>query len=309
MSLTLLQLRAFVAVSRHGSFSAAATALHRTQPGVTVQVRQLEEALGVRLFDRTTRAVRLTSVGQEMAPVISALLQEIDEVVERSQDLRAKRMGVVKIGCLPSVAASFLPRAIGEFRKAFPGISFVLKDDFGDRVVARVRAGEVEFGITDVSLDAADLTAVSLFEERMCVFYIEGHAIGRAKRLDVDELAKHELILTAPGSNARRIVDAAFAAAGRVALPTCEVNYMSSAVGLVEAGLGVALLPYGALDLNSHATLKSRAVNAEGFGRPIAVISMKDKTLSPAAHAFMQMVLSKAGRRPPRSRRGGQRPN
>lgn len=288
-NLTMSQLRAFVAVSRYASFTLAAAALHRTQPAITSQVKQLEQQLGLLLIDRTTRQLRLTEAGLRIVPAMAAMLQQLEAVVESTQDLRALRTGLVRIGCLPSVAATWLPPRIAQFRAAHPGVSFLLQDALGDKVIAMVTSGEVEFGITDIQ-PATHIDATPLLEDSLCALFLDGHPLQRAKRLDVDVLARHDLILMAHGSNARRIVDSAFAAAGRAALAACEANYMSTAVGMVQAGLGIALLPLSGVPPGIDARLRTRVVDAPGFSRQIALVRLRGKTLSPAAAAFVAQL-------------------
>ena len=287
MGISLSQLRAFVAVSRYGSFTLAADALHRTQPAVTVQIQQLEKELGLQLFDRSTRTLRMTSTGLELAPVLSTLLGQLDQVVQGSQDLREKRSGIIRIGCLPSVAAAFLPTRIEAFRRKHPGIGFVLRDDLGDRLLPMVRTGEVEFVISDVLPNAGDLENTFLMEEQMHAFFAKGHPLSKIKDASIEELSRHDLILMAQGSNARRIVDTAFAAAGRQAFALCEASYMSTAIGMAEAGLGVALLPALGVHLERHPHLRSLRLPGKMFSRQIALIRLRGKTLSPAARAFI----------------------
>lgn len=295
MNVTLAQMRAFIAVSRYGSFTLAAEALHRTQPAVTMQVKQLEEELALKLFDRTTRRLRLTTSGLELVAPLSAMLRQLDSVAGTAQDLRDLQTGVVRIGCLPSAASSFLPTRIARFRKSYPQISFSLRDALGSRVIAMIKSGEVEFGITDIKPEDCELEGTPLIEEQMCALYLKGHELDSAAVVDVGELSRHELILMSQGSNARRIVDQAFANEGRVAVPACEATYMSSAVGMVQAGLGVALLPRSGFDLRLDARLRTRPAAAPAFCRTIALMQLKGRTLSPAAAAFAGTLLQ--GRR------------
>jgi len=304
MQISLSQLRAFVAVSRYGSFTLAADALHRTQPAITVQIQQLEKALGLPLFDRSTRTLRMTPTGLELAPVLTRLLGQLDQAVQGSQDLREKRTGTIRIGCLPSIASAFLPSRIEAFRRKHPGIGFVLRDDLGDRLLPMVRTGEIEFIISDVLPNAGDLENTFLMEEQMHAFFAKTHPLADVEDAGIEELSKHDLILMAHGSNARRIVDAAFAAAGRQAVPLCEASYMSTAIGMAEAGLGVALLPALGVDLRRHPHLRARRLPGKMFSRQIALIRLRGKTLSPAATAFIgDLVLAGAGRKPASGKR------
>ena len=291
MNVTLSQLRAFAAVSRYGSFTLAATALHRTQPAITAQIRQLEQELGLVLFDRTTRSIRLAPAAIELAPMLANLLQQLDQVLEGSQNLRGIRTGVIRIGCLPSVAAVYLPVRIARFRKQHPGISFVLRDDLGERLLPLVRGGEVDFAITDLKADEVELESSPLMTEQMCAFFPKGHPLETAAKADVSELSRHDLVLMAHGSNARRIIESAFIASGRPPLPFCEASYMTSAVGMVEAGLDVALLPSLGVNLAAYPGLRSRRLEGSRFTRRIAIVRLRRKTLTPSSEAFIASLL------------------
>ncbi|MBO9353457.1 LysR family transcriptional regulator [Bordetella petrii] len=288
--ISLLQLRAFLAVSRYGSFTRAAEVLHRTQPAVTQQIRSLEASLGLKLFDRTTRQLRLTEIGVDLVPVLSAMLQQLDDVVGATQDLRYKRTGTVRLGCLPSVASLYLPGRIAEFRRHHPGVSFLLSDGLGDQVVTMVTRGDVDFGITDVPHPSPELAIHPLLRETICLLYLAGHPVHKAKRVDIDELCRHDLILMAPGSTVRRLVDTAFAAQGRIAVATCQASYNTTAIGMVKAGLGIALLPASGFDLALDPRLRTRSVDIAGLDRQVSIVRRKDKAMPPSTQAFMAML-------------------
>src|ERR1700730_12748465 len=135
MTPSLAQIRSFVAIAKLGSFTRAARAVNLSQPALTVQIRQLESALNVKILDRNTRSVRLTRVGEELLSVFDRLLNEFDTVVTGAKDLATKRLGVVRLACLPSFAATVLPKAIVAFRVRHPGIQFLLKDGVGRKIV------------------------------------------------------------------------------------------------------------------------------------------------------------------------------
>lgn len=292
MQISLLQVRAFVAVSRCASFTLAAEALSRTQPAITAQVKQLEEALGLKLIDRSTRRLRLTAIGADLVPVFTRMLQDLDGALEASRRLRSKDGGTVRLACVPSTAATFLPSRIAAFRQRFPMAAFALSDTNGARVVELVKRAEAEFGITDVTPGTADLEVMPLMNDTLCAFFLAGHALERAPRADIEELCRYPLILSAPGTNVRRMVDSAFAATGRHAFAACEAAYSATAVGLVRAGLGVALLPPTCVDLELDARLRWRELEGPGFARQIAIIKLRNRTLSPAAQAFVEELIA-----------------
>ena len=117
------QIRAFLAVASHGSFTRAANALHVSQPALTVQIRQLEESLGIRLFDRDKHRVQITQAGRSLIVPFEKLLIDLDSIMNYSRELTGHQRGVVSMGILPSVAASLLPRVLKVFQRSIPASS------------------------------------------------------------------------------------------------------------------------------------------------------------------------------------------
>jgi DNA-binding transcriptional LysR family regulator len=295
MNTNLTQVRAFLAVARVKSFTQAAEILHVSQPALTVQIKQLEDSLSLRLFDRNTRHVTLTRVARELMPAFQHLLLEFESVITHARQLGTKRLGVVRLGCLPSVAATYLPRVIAAFRKANPLISFVLRDAMGKRIVEMIRRDEIEFGITDGEPNWPDLNVTELCRDQIHVVFSKTHPIARLKKITIDEVACWPMVLLDNESNTRIVLDAAFARAGRLVTPVCEVTYTSSAIGLVRAGLGISLL--GSLvvkanNLRAISGLGSRPIDDPNFARRIGLIWKTRQSLSPSAQAFTELLLN-----------------
>lgn len=288
------QLRSFLCVARYGSFTRAAQSLHLSQPALTVRIRQLEESLGVRLLDRNKRAVHLTRTGRELAAVLQRLLDDLDAALVKAKKIATHHQGVVRLACFPSVATTLLPEAIASFRANHPGISFVVRDAALKRTVSMIRADEVDFGICDSLPNETDLESIDLMRDRMHVVYPATHPIARVKKVSVDELARFPLVLMDPDTSARSIVDSAFAASGRLALPACEATHISTAVSMVRAGLGIAILPSMGLELRIHAELRSRAVDDTRFARQIAIVKRAGRSLYPPSGAFIKELLARA---------------
>src|SRR3954454_9434754 len=266
MDLSLSQIRAFVSVAHLKSFTRAANLLHLSQPALTVEIRRLEDALAVRLLDRNTRTVELTRVGRalapvfqmlvrELAPAFQRLLRELDTVVIDTRDLAPTWYGVVRIAALPSVAAGPLPDAIAAFREANPRVTFVLKDVITKRVLSLVRTEEVDLGVMGGDFVEPDIEIVHTAQDRMHVVFPTEHPIGTVPEITLDVLANHPLILMDPDTSVRAIVDGAFIAAGRLPIPACEATYMMTAVGMVRAGLGLAILPASAREIRAEPSL------------------------------------------------------
>jgi LysR family transcriptional regulator, carnitine catabolism transcriptional activator len=291
--MTLRQVRAFVVVARFSSFTRAADLLHLTQPALTVQIRQLEQALGVKLFDRSTRAVELTRTGRELLPVLERLLREFDAVVVSTREMAALRYGTVRMAALPSVAATVLPPLIARFKQRHPHIRITVRDSVGERINAMVREEIVDFGIgSDVEPDA-ELETIPLFEDEMRAVVPASHPLGKQTEVMLDRLIDEPLILMDTQSSVRSLVDRAFADRGHLAVPAYEVTYMSTAIGLVRAGLGIAILPSTAIELRLETELPSLSIQEPILHRSITLVLKVGRSLPPAAEALRDMLIQK----------------
>lgn len=293
MNVTLRQLQAFCAVARLGSFTKAAAALHTTQPALSVQIGQLEDSIGLRLFDRTTRAVGITRVGQDLLPRAERTLAELSEFVASATGLGTKSSGRVLVAALPSVASSFMPQAIGGFQAEFPGIAVVLRDALGARINDVVNSGEVDFGISGPPPADAHLQFFPLGSDEMVAVSLGPIASAKGKRIAIDDLEKHRLILMSRDSTVRRIVEEAFAASGRLAAPVHEPAFMATAIAMVRAGLGIAILPSSAAEVRAAKDLVAYRIASRLMSRHIGIICRRG-SLSPAAEEFRRYLKAMA---------------
>jgi DNA-binding transcriptional LysR family regulator len=290
MNVSLRQVRAFIVTARFGSFTRAAGLLNLSQPALTVQIRQLEETLGVRLLDRNTRTVELTRIGRELLPVLERLLGEFDAVVSNAREMAAIQHGAVRIAALPSVAATVLPSLIARFRQGHPRIRISLRDAVGRRINAMVLDETVDLGIGADIEPEAGLETVRLFEDELRAVLPASHPLCAAETLTLDQLAGEPLILMDADSTVRALVDRAFAERNLLVSPAFEVTYMSTAAGLVRAGLGIALLPSTAIELTGDPAIAARPVPTPGLRRSIALVLKAGRSPSPAAAAFRDML-------------------
>jgi LysR family carnitine catabolism transcriptional activator len=296
MNITLRQLQAFCTVARLGSFTKAAGVLHTTQPALSVQISQLEESLGLKLFDRTTRAVAITSVGRELLPRAERTLAELSGIMDTANGMSSRNVGRVVVAALPSVASSFMPEAMATFRASHPGIEVILRDGLGGAISELLRTGEVDFGVTGEGAADAELDFTVLGADEMVAVTLADHPLGRTKRVTIEALLEWPLILMSRDSSVRRLVDHAFAERGHLANPVQEPVYMSTAVAMVRAGLGVAVLPSSASELRAADDLVSHHIANRGMRRQVGIVLRRGRSLSPAAEEFEAFLRSMARR-------------
>jgi len=284
---TLRQMRAFLTIVRLGSFTGAARQLHLTQPALTVQLRQLEQALGVRLLDRTTRTATPTRIGAEFARALAPLLAELDTVLERVQDHAALRTGRVDLATLPSLASTVLPEVIARLRVSSPGLRVRMREAVTGPVGEMVRAGLVDFGIGGSVKEDGELEVQHLFDDPLLLIFPREHPLAARRSVTLHQLLEVPLLLPEPNSGIRHAVDHAFAAAGLPMEPAQEAVSTGTLVGMVRAGLGLGVLPSTAVEMQVIPDLRALPIGDPPLTRPIALVRRAGRSLSPAAEAFL----------------------
>jgi DNA-binding transcriptional LysR family regulator len=285
MNVTLRQIRSFVAIARCGSFTLAASSQHVSQPALSVQIHELESSLGLKLFDRTSRAAHLTPSGREFVPLFKRLLDDLDVILNHVQERAADRHEIIRVACVPSIAATLLPKLIADFRCKRPLVDVVFKDVVWKRVLAMVRAEEVDLGIAPADVDDEDLNVTKLMEDRMHAVFPRRHPLAKVRRLTLDEVSRYPLVLTSKDSNVRSAIDAAFAERGGFAMPVSEVTQAASAVGMVRAGFGVTILPSTSMEIRGDRGLRSMPIL--DCVRRVSLLRKRGHPLSAAARSFV----------------------
>lgn len=285
------QIRSFLAIAKHGSFTRAARALNLSQPALTVQIRQLEDVLNVRVLDRNTRTVQVTRIGKELVPVFERILNELDSVVGGVKKLASKSHGIVRLACLPSFAETILPAAIVKFRGRHPSIQFVLKDGVGRKIVQLVKTDAVDFGIAAGQINDPEMETSVLTQDRIHAIYLAPHPLERERKITAESLINYPLIMMDEDSTVRQVVDRALLNLRLTVKPAIEATYMSTAVGMARARLGVALLPSTAIEAHGLGRLRSRPIEGKYFRRSIFVVRKKGRSLPPASESFLSTLM------------------
>ena len=283
----LRHIRAFLALARAGSFTRAAVELHVSQPTLTVQIQQLETAVGVKLFDRNKRHVALTQAGRDLLVPLERILIDVEAIAASTNELLAHRRGLVTVAALPSVAAGILPRAIRKLSESYPGITVRVFDGMASAVAGMVRAGQVDFGISSQTYGDRELTSDVLSIDRLCAVVATDHALAKKQSMTLHELAKHPLILMLKDSSSRQIVDLAFNREGLVSNVAYATTYGTTVAGMAQAGLGVGILPESMV---GSIRLHQLSIRGGALTRRISVIMRAGRSLSPTAGKLRQTL-------------------
>ena len=276
--------------ARTGNFTRAASELHISQSAFTVQIRQLEDALGVTLFDRTKRRVALTSAAREVMVPLERLTIEAEAIVSRTRQIAGLRRGVVSLAVLPLVAAQLLPEAIQIFRRRYPGVTVQMKDVVADRLIEMVKKEEVDFGVGTCSHADRELRTTPLLVDSLCAFMPRAHLLARQESVTLRELVNHPLILIGKGTSVREVLDEAVRREKLSLTAAFETNYVSTSIGLVRAGLGIAVLPDSVEYSEDVRDIRCLSITRPALSRKIEMIRRKDRSLSPAAEQMMSVL-------------------
>jgi len=290
MNLTLRQLRAFAAVADAGSFTEAARQLHLTQSALSVLVRELERELGVRVLDRSTRRVQLSDSGRDFYPYVQRVLNELGEAVTSVGNLRDKKKGLLRIAAPQLMACTLMPRVIAAYGELYPDVEVRLADTLPERTLAAVLAGEAELAVAPDGGAGPEFARQPLLRDRHWLICQGDHALTRKKKVRWKELEGSAFI--APTRDfMQRLQPQLNAAAKDVTLaPVHEVSFMTTALGMVAAGIGLTAAPSYSAPLARAYGLEMRLLVEPQFYRDVCIFSSASKTFSPAAQSFVEFL-------------------
>ncbi|MFZ4478539.1 MAG: LysR family transcriptional regulator [Rhodoferax sp.] len=287
-------LRAFLAVARTLSFSQAAQQIHLSQSALSSLISRLEQSMGARLFDRTTRAVALTAAGAVFASHADQVLSDLERAATAVSDVAKVRKGSVAIAALPSLAARIIPALFQAFNEKHPEIKLTLIDTLSEAAFDLVREGRVDFALTAANPAHADLDYVPLTTDVFVLLAADSHPLGleRTSVSFVDTLVWPHISMPRPTS-VRQYVDAAALRSGIQFHPSYEVSHLATIGAMVLAQLGVAALPAMAADVISGSGIVWRPLVSPVIHRSIGLIRRRQGALSPAAQAMLALLKQK----------------
>lgn len=296
----LHDLQAFAAAAELKNFRQAAESVHISQPAFSRRIEKLETSLGVRLFDRDTRNVELTSVGRDFARKIKRVLDDLDETLLGMQEVGGARMGEVTVACVPSAVYYFLPQVLRSYHERYPRIRVKVHDASANEVLSVVSSGQADFGVNFLGDEEAGIEFQPIFEERFVVACRKDHPLARKRKVSWTELGPYDFMTVSRSSGNRMLMDLALAGTNVRPQSVYEAQHVTTLLGLVEAGLGVAVVPSLALPAKDHPVLASIPLEGPVVSRTIGLIRRKGRSLTPAAERLHELL--SAARKGVRSR-------
>jgi LysR family transcriptional regulator, transcription activator of glutamate synthase operon len=278
-------LKVFLTVARQGHLGHASEMLHQDQSTVSRKIARLEADLGVALFERVGRSIRLTPAGERFIPRAERLLHDLREAVADAAGAASPESGEVRIRFLHTVGARWLPERLARFLQERPSIRFTLREGQSNEVVSGVLDGDFDLGILGPApVGVKELEIVPLFRERVAVVVPAGHPLVGRSSCSLHDLAEEPLILPRSRGGLRKVVDDAFNREGISERVAYEGDDFTIIQGLVEAGLGTTLLP---MPLPVPSTkVAVIPLRQPAIARTMALCWDRRRTLPPAAAAF-----------------------
>jgi DNA-binding transcriptional LysR family regulator len=309
MQITLRQLSIFESVARHSSISLAAKEMHLTQPAVSMQMKQLEDSIGVPLLEQNGRRLYLTEAGQELRGHAQRFVAQTFELQSAMDQFRGLERGLLRIAVV-STANYFLPPLIAAYSERYPGVRVILQVGNRETVLASLTDHRTDLAILGEPPAGVDVEAKRFMDNPLVVIANPGHPLKGLEQVSLARLHEERLLMREPGSGTRAAAERHFAKHKVDYILGCELNTNESIKQAVQAGLGLGVVSLQTIDLELE-TGRLVVLPVESFPiiRHWFIVHRRDKRLSPASQAFRELMLAQVSPGPldPPSSLGGKR--
>lgn len=294
MNVSPRQLRIFVSLAQSLNFSRTAEQFCVAQPTLSKIVREIEQEIGVQLFERTTRSVKLTADGEALVGVAIRVTQEFAVGLAEFEDVARRRIQRLSIAALPTLAAMVLPGPVAALRTDMPNAFIQIHDVFTDQALDLLRARKVDLALTGVDVVHKDLHYEEIVCERFVLLSSAQHRNVRKLRSWSEEAIGTLPIITMPhGTGTRQVVEDAFINKGLSFRPCMELTHLTSIAKFVKAGCGVAVLPFSGAQLVMDEGLFITSLTGAPE-RSIGIVTRRDTQLTPLAAKMVTSIRQSA---------------
>lgn len=281
-------LTAFLAVAATASFSQAAEQLHLTQPAISKRIAQLEQLLGVRLFDRIGRQVSLTESGARLLPRAQRILREIEETTRAIRDMSGQVSGHLSLATSHHIGLHRLPPMLRAFSRRHPQVNLEIEFMDSEKAHAAVAQGVIEFAVITLAPEgsAPRLQAHEIWPDPLSVMVARDHPLAGRGHVSIETLSGYPAVLPGASTYTGQILQQQFRACGARLQISMSTNYLETLRMLVAIGLGWSVLP----DSMLTAELLALELEDTRMRRSLGYVFHRDRTLSNAAQAFLALL-------------------
>ncbi|MCC7365209.1 MAG: LysR family transcriptional regulator [Dehalococcoidia bacterium] len=293
----LAQLEAFLQVAHHRSFSRAAEALFLTQPSVTARIQSLERELGERLFERTGRSVTLTDAGRAFIPHAQRALTAVQEGTDAIEAVRHGDVGSLRIGASDSIATYVLPGILARFRETRPRVHVHLSTGTTEEIVERLIAGEVHVAITRLT-QHPEVESLHIYNDDLALVVSSKHPFASKGRVTIAEAGREPFLFFERSSSYHSLIYSMFLRVGVVPESVMELDSMETTKHMVQAGLGIAILPVVTVERDIQAgTLKRVEIRdmEQPAQREVGVHVLRNRAIAPPLRDFLRLLTGEYG--------------
>ena len=298
MNISSRQIDAFLALAAQRNFTRAAAQCHLSQPAFSALIRALEDALGLRLFDRSTRHVALTAEGENFHTSALRIRAEVDDALASMRDAAQLRRGRVAMALLPSLAAGWLPGVLAQFHARHPGVELDIADVLSEPCMERVASGRADLALAAIRADTPELQAEPFCRDGFHLVCRADHPLATralpAGAAQLRALAEWPFIHLARHSSVRQYLEAAFRPQAMHTL--IEVEQLATVTGMVRAGLGISVVPALTLFHFQQPSVVTRPLQLPGLTRQIYLVRRRDQSLSAAAQSLYEWMVARRPR-------------
>ena len=298
MNVTLRQLQVFLSVAETRNFSRTGDLIGLTQPAVSRSITELEAQLGLQLVNRTTREVELTDAGRSLATRLPRVLDDLDTTLLDVAGMATARRGRVRVASSPTLSANLMPECIALCHELHPGMELMLLDRVQNATLASVLSGEVDFGVVIDPEEREALTCETILSEPFLLACPSDHRLAQKKTVNWSDLNGESLVLLDHASGSRRLIDDVLSKLGVQCTIAQEVGHSTTIFRMLEAGLGVAVIPQMALPPQGFAKDSGLTVRplTPRMDRQVMLVQRRNRALSPLAQTAWQLVREQAAK-------------
>lgn len=238
------QLRAFIAIAELGTFTAGAKRVHVTQAAISMQIRQLENELGAKLFIRAPRRVILTEAGEQLLQRARQILRDHDAALDEIAELAGAERGRLRVGSASAmVTTDVLPKLLKEVRKQHAGAEITVVSGTSESLVQQILGGELDIAFVSLPVEARGINTERLSQDQLVAIASPRHRLAKQRTVSAYTLAGEKLILGERGGNTRRLIDHFFSQAGVTLQISMELSRQAAIRRMVEEDMGVGIVP------------------------------------------------------------------